>query len=58
MCGIIKNKIKGKGFNIFFENLKDFVKNEWESKSNQTIKKTVIGMSNALKRMTELEGAH
>ena len=40
------------------DNLNEFAKNEWETISNQTIKKTVDDVSNRLKRVIELEGAH
>ena len=49
--------MKGKIFNNL-DSLNEFVKNEWKIISNQTIKKTVDDVSNRLKRVIELEGAH
>ena len=49
--------MKEKIFNNL-DSLNKFVKNEWKIISNQTIKKTVDDVSNRLKRVIELEGAH
>ena len=47
---IIKNKIKYNNFNNF-DSLKEFVKNEWETISNQAIKKAVDGVIDRLKEL-------
>ena len=49
--------MKGKIFNNL-DSLNEFAKNEWKIISNQTIKKTVDDVSNRLKMVIELEGAH